>query len=160
MVSVLGGAVSNLSEILFIAGYIYSIYLLWRRKLDIVQTCIALLLIFIATGKVFSPQYLIWVIPLLAYSGAFDVLWLVVWGGISLLTTIIYPYFYTRIIDSARIPYLPGFIQIVSARNMLFVFLTLAYLLNWFHIRRRHALPTHEKILDKHEESASQNDGK
>ncbi len=160
IVSVLGGAVSNLSEILFIAGYIYSIYLLWRGKLDIVQTCIALLLIFIATGKVFSPQYLIWVIPLLAYSGAFDVLWLVVWGGISLLTTIIYPYFYTRIIDSARIPYLPGFIQIVSARNMLFVFLTLAYLLNWFHIRRRHALPTHEKILDKHEESASHNNGK
>src|SRR6266568_9392758 len=52
MASALGGVVSNLSEILFIAGYVYSIYLQWREKLDVVQTCIALLLVFIATGKV------------------------------------------------------------------------------------------------------------
>jgi Glycosyltransferase family 87 len=159
VVGVLGGVVSNLSEVLFIAGYLYSIYLQWRGKLDIVQTCLALLLVFIATGKVFSPQYLIWLIPLLAYSGAFDVLWLVVWGSISLLTTIIYPYFYSRIIDSAKIPYLPGFIQIVSARNMLFVLLTLAYLLNWFSIRKRHALPINEKILGRQEESPSHYNG-
>src|SRR6266480_7556051 len=148
MASALGGVVSNLSEILFIAGYIYSIYLQWREKLDIVQTCIALLLVFIATGKVFSPQYLMWVIPLLAYSGAFDRFWLIVWGSISLLSTIIYPYFYTRIIDAVKTPYIPGFIQIVTARNMLFVLLTLAYLFNWYHIRRRQALSTIEKIQD------------
>src|SRR6266576_6743011 len=41
MASALGGVVSNLSEILFIAGYVYSIYLQWREKLDVVQTCIA-----------------------------------------------------------------------------------------------------------------------
>ncbi len=151
MVSALGGVVSNLSEILFIAGYIYSIYLQWRGKLDIVQTFIALLLVFIATGKVFSPQYLIWIIPLLAYSGAFDRFWLIVWGSISLLTTIIYPYFYTRIIDAVKMPYVPGFIQIVTARNILFDLLTLAYLFNWFHIRRRKALPTNEKIQDMQE---------
>ncbi len=151
MASALGGVVSNLSEILFIAGYIYSIYLQWREKLDIVQTCIALLLVFIATGKVLSPQYLIWVIPLLAYSGAFDRFWLIVWGSISLLTTIIYPYFYTRIFDAVKTPYVPGFIQIVTARNILFVLLTLAYLFNWFHIRRRQALPTIEKIQDMQE---------
>ena len=146
MASALAGVVSILSETLFIAGYIYSIYLQWSEKLDIVQTCIALLLVFIATGKVFSPQYLIWVIPLLAYSGAFDRFWLIVWGSISLLTTIIYPYFYTRIFDAVKTPYVPGFIQIVTARNTVFVLLTLAYLFNWFHIRRRKALPTVEKI--------------
>jgi len=151
MLSALGGVVSNLSEILFIAVYIYSIYLQWRGKLDIVQTCIALLLLFISTGKVFSPQYLIWVIPLLAYSGAFGKFWLAVWGSISLLTTIIYPYFYTRIIDAVKTPYIPGFIQVVTARNMLFVLLTLAYLVNWLDIRRRRALPINEKKLDKHE---------
>ena len=149
MDSALGGVVSNLSEILFILGYIYSIYLQWRGKLDIIQTCIALLFVFIATGKVFSPQYLIWVIPLLAYSGAFDRFWLVAWGSISLLTTIIYPYYYTRFIDAVKTPYVPGFIQIVTARDILFVLLTLAYLFNWFHIRRRKALPTVEKMQDK-----------
>jgi len=143
MTGVLGGPVSNLSEILFIGGYIYAVYLQWRGKLDIVQACIALLLVFIAAGKVFSPQYLIWVIPLLAYSGAYDRLWLIIWGTISLLTTIIYPYFYTRIIDAVKIPYIPGFIQIVTFRNLLFVLLTLAYLFNWFHIRTRKALPDH-----------------
>src|SRR6266581_4646250 len=151
MVSIIGGVVSSLSECLFIAGYMYSIYQQWRGKLDIVQTFIALLLIFIITGKVFSPQYLIWVIPLLAYSGAFDRFWLIVWGSISLLTTIIYPYFYTRIFDAVKTPYFPGFIQIVTARNILFVLLTLAYLFNWFHIRRRQALPTIEKIQDMQE---------
>lgn len=149
MVSALGGNVSNLLEVLFVVGSIYSIYLQWRGKLDLVQTCIALLLVFIATGKVFSPQYLIWVIPLLAYSGAFDRVWLVAWGSISLLTIIIYPYFYARTLDGVKTPYIPGFIQVVTARNVLFVLLTLAYLFNWFHIRRRKALPTDEKIQDK-----------
>lgn len=148
MVSALGGVISNVSEFLFIAGYLYSIYLQWRGKLDLVQTCIALLLIFIATGKVFSPQYLIWVIPLLAYSGAFDRFWLIVWGSISLLTTTIYPFFYTRIMDAVKTPYVPGFIQTVTARNMLFVLLTLAYLFNWLHIRKRRPIPTIEKIED------------
>jgi hypothetical protein len=148
MVSALGGNVSNLLEVFFVVGSIYAIYLQWRGKLDIIQTFIALLLVFIATGKVFSPQYLIWVIPLLAYSGAFDRVWIVLWGSISLLTIIIYPYYYTRTIDGVKTPYFPGFIQIVTARNVLFVLLTLAYLFNWFHIRSRRALPTAEKIQD------------
>ena len=148
MVSALGGIVSNLLAILFVVGYIYVIFLQWRGELDILQTSLSLLLVFIATSKVFSPQYLIWVIPLLAYSGAFDKFWLITWGSISLLTTIIYPYFYTRVINAVKTPYIPGFIQIVTFRNLLFVLLTLAYLFNWFHIRRRRVLPTVEKIPD------------
>lgn len=146
MESMLSGIVSNVFEILFIAGNIYTIYLQWRGKMDVVQTCIGLLLIFIVTGKVFSPQYVIWIIPLLSYSGAFDKIWLVTWGSLSLLTTIIYPYLYTRVLDPQKIPYIPGFIQIVTVRNMLLVLLTLAYLFNWFQIRRRHTLPSNEKI--------------
>jgi hypothetical protein len=142
MVSALGGAVAPLFEVLFVLGYMYTLLLQWRGKLDLVQACIALLLVFIVTGKVFSPQYLIWITPLLAYSGAFDSLWLVAWGTISLLTTIIYPYLYTRTLDALQTPYVPGFIQFVAARNAAFVLLTLAYLFNWFYIRRRKALPS------------------
>lgn len=144
MISTLGGPVAILLEMLFVLGYIFILFLQWRGKLDIVQACIALLLVFIVTGKVFSPQYLIWVIPLLAYTGAFNSLWLVAWGSVSLLTIIIYPYLYTRIIDAVKIPYVPGFIQFVAARNAVFTLLTLAYLFNWFHIRRRKALPSVE----------------
>lgn len=137
MVSVLGGAVTLLFEVLFVLGYMYTLLLQWCRKLNLVQACIALLLVFIVTSKVFSPQYLIWIIPLLAYSGAFDSLWLISWGAISLLTTIIYPYLYTRTLDPLQTPYVPGFIQFVAARNAAFVLLTLAYLFDWFHLWRR-----------------------
>lgn len=142
MISALGEPVAILFEILFVLGYVYTIFLQWRGKLDVAQACIALLLVFIVTGKVFSPQYLIWIIPLLAYSGAFNSLWLIAWTSISLLTFIIYPYFYTRYIDAIKTPYVPGFIQFVAARNALFLLLTLAYLLNWFHMRQRKALPS------------------
>ncbi len=140
MISALGEYVSILFESLFVLGYVYTIFLQWRGKLDVTQASIALLLIFIVTGKVFSPQYLIWIVPLLAYSGAFGSFWLITWGTISLLTTIIYPFFYTLITDGLKIPYLPGFIQIVTARNFLLVLLTLAYLFNWFQIRQRKPL--------------------
>lgn len=137
MTSPLIGIIAIVFETLFVLGYAFTIFQQWRGNLDVVQACIALLLVFIATGKVFSPQYLIWVIPLLAYSGAFSSRWLVAWSSVSLLTILIYPYLYTRVIDVVKTPYFPGFIQIVTARNAVFTLLTLAYLFNWLHIRKR-----------------------
>lgn len=148
MISALGGPVAIVLEMLFVLGYAFTIFLQWRGMFDLVQACIALLLVFTVTGKVFSPQYLLWVIPLLAYSGAFSSVWLVTWGSVSLLTNIIYPYLYTRIIDAVKTPYVPGFIQIVAARNAVFMLLTLAYLFNWFHIRSRKALPSDRTETD------------
>ncbi len=123
-------------DALLVLGYLYTIYLQWRGKLEITQAFIAILLIFIVTGKVFSPQYLIWLIPLLVYSRAYDRFWLITWGLMSLLTTIIYPYLYTRTLNGLLAPYLPGFIESVAARDALLVFLTLAYLFNWFQARK------------------------
>ena len=122
-------------------AFVYTIWQQWRGKLDVVQSCIALLLVFIAFGKVFSPQYLIWLMPLLAYTSALDGFWLLSWGSISLLTSIIYPYLYTRTTNVLLVQYVPGFIQAVAVRDALFVLVTLAYLFNWFQIRRRKPLP-------------------
>ena len=135
--SVLGNSVSLLFEILFVLGYIYIIWKQWKGKLDVLQASIAILLVFISTGKVFSPQYLIWLIPLIAYSSALNRAWILFWGAISLLTTVIYPYLYTRTLDTFAIPLIPGFIQAVTLRNAIFALLTLAYLFNWFQIRRK-----------------------
>jgi hypothetical protein len=121
-------------DVLFVAGYLYALFLQWRGKLDVTQAFIAILLIFIVTGKVFSPQYLMWLIPLLAYSGAYKRFWLIVWVPISLLTTYIFPYIYTSPL-SLPVPYKPGFIESVTARNALLAFLTLAYLFNWWQAR-------------------------
>ncbi len=141
VISPLGDNLALLFEGAFVLGYVYTIWQQWRGKLDAVQTCIAFLLVFIAFGKVFSPQYLIWLIPLLAYASALDGFWLLVWGSISLLTTIIYPYLYTRTLNVLLVQYVPGFIQTVAVRDALFVLVTLAYLFNWFQVRRRKPLP-------------------
>jgi len=121
-------------DVLFVAGYLYALFVQWRGELDVTQAVIAILLVFIVTGKVFSPQYLMWLIPLLAYSGAYKRFWLIVWVPISLLTTYIFPYIYTSPL-SLPVPYKPGFIESVTARNALLAFLTLAYLFNWWQAR-------------------------
>ncbi|GAC1681586.1 MAG: hypothetical protein NVS9B9_03410 [Ktedonobacteraceae bacterium] len=141
IVNPLSGIVSITSTLLFIAGFLYCILMQWRGKMDVVQTGIALIFVFIATGKVFSPQYIIWLIPLLAYVGAFDVFWFCFWGPAAVLTTIIFAYFYTRPIAPLSIPLTPGFFQVVAIRNTFFIVVTLAYLFNWFGVRERH-LPT------------------
>jgi hypothetical protein len=141
IVSGLGGIVGIMSTCLLLLGTAYTLWLQWRGRLDMTQACIALLLVFVASGKVFSPQYLIWLIPLLVYAGAFDGVNLVLWSAISLITTYIYSYLYTRPVASLLdIPYIPGFVEAVSARNAFFVLFTLAYLFNWFQIRERKPL--------------------
>ncbi len=141
VISPLGDSLALIIECAFVLAFVYTIWQQWRGKLDVVQASIALLLVFIAFGKVFSPQYLIWLMPLLAYTSALDGFWLLSWGSISLLTSIIYPYLYTRTTNVLLVQYVPGFIQAVAVRDALFVLVTLAYLFNWFQIRRRKPLP-------------------
>ena len=141
VVSPLGNGVALFFEVAFILGYLLTIWQQWRGKLDLAQSFVALLLVFIAAGKVFSPQYLIWLMPLLAYTGSLDLIWLLWWGSISLLTTIIYPYLYTRTTHILYVQNVPGFVQTVAVRDALFLLITLAYLFNWFQIRRRKPLP-------------------
>lgn len=141
IVSPLGKPISLFFDALLVLGYLYTIYLQWRDKLEITQACIAILLVFIVTGKVFSPQYLMWLIPLLVYTGAYTRFWLITWGLMSLLTTIIYPYLYTRTTNGTLAPYLPGFMQSVAARDAILVFLTLAYLFNWWQVRTARNAP-------------------
>jgi hypothetical protein len=122
-------------DVLLVLGYCYALFVQWRGKLDVTRAFIAILLVFIVTGKVFSAQYLMWLIPLLAYSGAYNLFWLLTWGLTSLLTTYIYPFIYTSAPINSQVPYQPGFFESVTARNVLLAFLTLAYLFNWWHVR-------------------------
>jgi hypothetical protein len=157
VVSGLEEGVEFFLDVLLVAGYLYTLFIQWRGKLDVTQAFIAVLLVYIVTGKVFSPQYLMWLIPLLAYSGAYNRFWLIVWVPISLLTTYIFPYIYISPLK-VPVPYKPGFIESVTARNALLVVLTLAYLFNWWQVRstrnRRHyeiRSSTLSGYVDKHE---------
>lgn len=117
--------------------YIVIVLMLVLKKFELKQAFLATLMVVLATSKVFSPQYLIWLVPLLAFSTNYRKPWLVLWGSISLVTDIIFPIFYimTAWVNILNLPSMPGFMQVVACRNVIFVFTTLAYLFNWFSLR-------------------------
>ena len=144
VVSNISALIAPIGTFFLVLGFFYILWLQLRGKIDITQVAIALLLLFITTGKVFSPQYLIWLIPLLAYAGAFDLFWLSLWGTISLLTTILYIFFNSQLAapTNPNLIFIPnGFLEIVAVRNIFLVVLTLSYLCNWFHAQQRKPLP-------------------
>lgn len=128
VLSPLSNIVSLLSTVCLAAGLLYTFWLQWLGKIDVFTASCLTLLIIMATGKVFSPQYLIWVAPFVAYVGKSNWKWLVSWTVVGLLTTWIYPYIY----NSARIvkvPLLAPFYPAVLLRNviMLGVIIVLLY---------------------------------
>lgn len=112
-------------NILLAVGLLYTFWLQLRGKIDLVTASLLSLLVVIVTGKVFSPQYLIWVAPLVAYIGGKDYKWVLSWSVIGILTTIVFPYIYLgRSIE--QVPYQPLFFPMVTARNILLIGFVLA----------------------------------
>jgi len=124
------------NSFLFLAGLCFVYWLQWRQKVALSLTFLLTLLIVIVTGKVFSAQYLIWLAPFMAYIGGWDRKWLLGWGSISLITTLIYPFIYNR----AQYPFeslLPELYATICVRNSLLLVLTcfLLYLATRNHFR-------------------------
>lgn len=119
---------SLLVTVLLVLGLGYTYWLQWRGKLDLATSTLLTLLIVMFTGKVFSPQYLIWVAPLVAYVGESDWRWLLSWGLLSALTTYIYPHLYLETTDLIRVPLLPLFFPSTTARNLLLLLFVVALL--------------------------------
>jgi hypothetical protein len=92
--SSLSNKVSLGSTFLLVVGLLYTFWLQWRGKLDIYTASLLTLLIVVIMGKVFSPQYLMWVTPLIAYVGKSNWKWIVSWGAVAALTTFIFPFMY------------------------------------------------------------------
>lgn len=144
--SSLSSAVGSLSTMCFLLGCLYIIWSQWHGRINLAQSFIALLLLFIVTGKVFSPQYLLWLIPLLAYTEAFDGVWALLWGTLSALTTFMFIFYYSHIGPQqgniqTQVESLHGFFELLAVRNFLLALLTLSYIYNWFQIRQRKLRP-------------------
>ncbi len=118
VLSALSHKVSLLSSLCLVVGLLYTFWLQWRGKVDIYTASLLTVLIIIITGKVFSPQYLIWLAPLLALVGQANWKWLLTWGIIGLLTTWVYPNMYNSV-PLKYVPLLPAFYPVVLARNLL-----------------------------------------
>jgi hypothetical protein len=122
--SSLSNRVSLLSTLLLGVGLLYMFWLQWRGKIDLPMACLLTLLILLVTGKVFSPQYLIWVAPLVAYVGECNWKWLVSWGSVSILTTIIFPFMYVDI------AYLKSYYPVILVRDVLILSILCVLLFN------------------------------
>jgi hypothetical protein len=118
IVSALNDNISLVSSVCMVAGLLYTFWLQWRGKLDIYTASLLTVLIIIITGKVFSPQYLIWLAPLVAFVGQANWKWLVTWGVVGLLTTWVYPNMYD-LVPLKYVPLLPTFYPVVFARDLL-----------------------------------------
>jgi hypothetical protein len=140
--SSLARLISPVDTLLTVMGLLAVCWLQWRRRIDFAQALVGLVCVLIVTGKVFSPQYLIWLIPLLAYisaRGQTNRLWMLSWAAISLLTTFIYIFYYSRLPDPQTavqiIQTLPGFFELVALRNLLLAVTVLAYICGWWGVR-------------------------
>ncbi len=109
-------------------GLGYTFWLQLRGKIHLFMASLLTLLVVMITGKVFSPQYLIWVFPLVAYIGKNNRKWLVSWGGVGLLTTWIFPFMYTSVHRVTDVPLIPAFYPVIFVRNMLLLGIILALL--------------------------------
>ncbi len=127
VISALTLIVSLLSSFCLIAGLLYTFWLQWRGKLDIYTASLLTVLIIIITGKVFSPQYLIWLAPLVAFVGQANWKWLMTWGVIGLLTTWVYPNMYNSV-PLKYVPLLPAFYPVVFVRDLLIFGFTIVLL--------------------------------
>ncbi len=119
MLDPLAAVVSLCASMLVVMSILYTHWLLWRAKIDLATACLLTLLIVMLTSKVFSPQYLIWVIPLLAYIGEMRRWWFFPWVLISLLTSWIYPYIYLMTPSILDVPKNPLFFPAITVRNLL-----------------------------------------
>jgi len=122
--SPLANKVSLLSTLLLGAGLLFTFWLQWRGKIDLYMACLLTLLILLVTGKVFSPQYLIWVTPLIAFVGKSNWKWLVSWGIVAALTTFIYPYMYVDI------PHITTYYPVIFVRDLLILAIVSVLLFN------------------------------
>lgn len=126
MLSPLSSKVSLFGTLCLGAGLLYTSWLQWRGMIDIYWASLLTLLIVVITGKVFSPQYLMWVTPLVAYIGKSNWKWLVSWGSVGALTTFIFPYMFDHYVIDKYYP-------VIVLRNGMLVIIVLALL---YHVAR------------------------
>jgi hypothetical protein len=116
----LDAALKPLSAVALVVGCGLVYYRQARGRLPLGQAFVACLCVVIATNKIFSPQYLIWVLPVVAAVEGFNLAWL----AICLLTTMVYPNLYLSRPTIETVTYTPSFMPILAARNLLLVALT------------------------------------
>ena len=95
-------------------GWIY--WRSWLGRLEFGRGLLAVICVTLLTSKVFSPQYLIWALPLVVEVEGIDLVWLLVCAG----TTLIYPVLYVNehiFGTPGPLPYTGTFLGAIALRN-------------------------------------------
>ncbi len=115
------GPLADPLKLLLLAGLAGgSLLVYWRvlrGKLSLGQAFLAATGLLLTCNRVLSPQYFIWVLPLVAYVLGFDLLWLL----ICLLTTLVYPFFYHIYFHLGHQITNPTLLWTIAIRNALLV---------------------------------------
>ena len=125
MVGPLDVALKPLSALALVAGCLFVYWRQMRGRLTIGQAMLACLCAVIVTNKIFSPQYIIWVLPIVAAVEGFSLLWVV----IGVLTTLDFPIVYGLRAPIWDSPFSWQFMPVIAARNLLMLFATLRAML-------------------------------
>lgn len=121
LVGPLDKVLKQLSLLGLVAGTLLVCWRVWRGKLLLGPAFVATIALVMVSNKLLSPQYLLWILPLVAYVEGFDLLWLV----ICALTTLIFPFMYQTRHPILTVPTNPAFFPTIAARNALLVIATI-----------------------------------
>jgi Glycosyltransferase family 87 len=110
-----------LSAVALAGGCLWAYWRQARGQLSVERAFLACICIVLVTNKIFSPQYLIWVLPLVAYVEGFSP----VWVAICFLTWLEFPIMYQWRHPIWTVTYTPGFMPVVALRNGLLLWATL-----------------------------------
>jgi hypothetical protein len=90
--SPVSGLVGLLIMLALVGGLALILARLWRGRMKLSDAWLAVLLLTVVTGKIFSAQYLIWVFPFVAYTLDLTGMMPLLWMAIAALTTYSYPF--------------------------------------------------------------------
>jgi hypothetical protein len=128
LVGPLDGGIMTLMSFAGLAGLGWVYWRFWLGRFDLPRAFLAVLCVALLTSKVFSPQYLIWVLPLVVEVEGIDILWLL----ICACTTLIYPVLYVNdhiFGTPGPLPYTNTMLGTIAVRNLLLIAATLRVLL-------------------------------
>ncbi len=117
-----GFAWGTLCLVLGGAGIVLAYRRAWRGRDSLARSFVLILVVLLATSKVFSPQYILWLLPTVAVAEGLRLRWLL----IAALVCFIMHSYYTVV--SLDLPWNHEFMAAILARNLLLCALAILYL--------------------------------
>jgi hypothetical protein len=117
------GFAASLATGLLLTGVLLVAWRTWSGRAELRTSVVQVLLVILCTSKLLSPQYLLWLFPVVAYVDGLRLRWLVV----AALTLVIIPYGYGLDHSLVLLPRHPLFMEAILTRNAVLLAILFAY---------------------------------